>query len=108
MPVASRKCCATPQGVRAEGQRRRAEPKDQPSPRLQWKLMLSKPSVNQRSYGKLIFTSGGATSSISQMRKRRKKGKEINKGHRLSQSCPLALPTLIAYRPPKAEGTPVI
>lgn len=45
MPVASRKCCAAPQVVRAEGQRTRAEPKDHPFSKLQWKLRLSKPSI---------------------------------------------------------------
>lgn len=48
MPVASQKCCGThspPQGVRAEGQRTRAEPMDHPSPKLQWKMMLYKLTV---------------------------------------------------------------
>lgn len=48
----------------------------------------------------------GIIGSILQMRKQRNREKGINKGHGLSQSCPLTLPTHNAYLPPKAQGTP--
>lgn len=48
----------------------------------------------------------GIVSSVLQMRKQKNREKGINKGLGLSQSCPLTLPTLNAYLPPKAEGTP--